>query len=385
MDQRISESLFALLRTQILGIGALGDEQKAEITENAAVLLGLSRAHDVAHLVGFSLFEAGLSTVYPAFERDHMMAVFRHEGLAFELSQIRETLEKAEIPFIPLKGALIRDLYPEPWMRTSCDVDVLVRQEDARKAADRLCESLGYRIEEETRHDLSLFSEGGVHVELHFSLINEEDHHAGDALLARAWEFAAPTDGKQFEHALSDPFFYTYHVAHMARHFAAGGCGIRSFLDLWLLDTQECDRAARSSLINEAALSAFLHAAQALCRHWFMGEENTDPHLLTVERFVLFGGAYGSKHNYVTLQQKKRGGRLGYVLSRLFIPYKQMKYIYPILKKAPVLLPVFWVWRWIEHLLHGGAKRSANELRRNQTLSAEERDSVDRMMRELEL
>lgn len=384
MDRKVSDALFALLRTQILGVGELCDGQKAEITENAAALFGLSRAHDMAHLVGFSLFEARLSTVYPAFERDHMMAVFRHEGLAFELSQIRETLEKAKIPFIPLKGALIRDLYPEPWMRTSCDVDVLVHREDARKAASYLCDTLGYRIKEETRHDLSLFSEGGVHVELHFSLINEGKNNAGDALLARAWEHAEPVLGG-YEHRLTDPFFYTYHVAHMARHFAAGGCGIRSFLDLWLLDAQQCDDAARLAMIESAGLSAFLRAARDLCRRWFDGEENHDPHLLAVERFVLFGGAYGSKHNYVTLQQKKRGGKFGYILSRLFIPYEQMKYIYPVLQKAPVLLPIFWVWRWIEHLLRGGAKRSAEELRRNQSLSAEERDSVDQMMRKLGL
>ena len=171
----------------------------------------------------------------------------------------------------------------------------------------------------------------------------------------------------------------------MARHFAAGGCGIRSFLDLWLLDAQQCDDAARLAMIESAGLSAFLRAARDLCRRWFDGEENHDPHLLAVERFVLFGGAYGSKHNYVTLQQKKRGGKFGYILSRLFIPYEQMKYIYPVLQKAPVLLPIFWVWRWIEHLLRGGAKRSAEELRRNQSLSAEERDSVDQMMRKLGL
>ena len=35
-------------------------------------------------------------------------------------------IKKVQIPFLPLKGSVIRQYYPEPWMRTSCDIDILV-------------------------------------------------------------------------------------------------------------------------------------------------------------------------------------------------------------------------------------------------------------------
>ena len=36
-----------------------------------------------------------------------------------ELEEICEILKEENIDFIPLKGAFIRNYYPEPWMRTS--------------------------------------------------------------------------------------------------------------------------------------------------------------------------------------------------------------------------------------------------------------------------
>ena len=45
-------------------------------------------------------------------------------------------LEKAQIPFVPLKGSVIRKYYPEAWMRTSSDIDVLVHKEDVEKTTD---------------------------------------------------------------------------------------------------------------------------------------------------------------------------------------------------------------------------------------------------------
>lgn len=388
MDRKASEILFALIRAEILHTDALRDEQRAALSdaETVKVLYELAQQHDLAHLVGHSLFESGLHGAYKPFERAHMMAVFRQEGMSFALDEIREALEGAEIPFIPLKGALIRDLYPEPWMRTSCDVDVLVHREDAARAATCLAESLGYRVEEESPHDISLFSDGGVHIELHFSLVNENKTDAASAILRSAWDYAAPLAGRRFEYGFSDAFFYFYHVAHMARHFAAGGCGIRSFLDLWLLDREAHNGTARAEMIERGGLSTFFAAAERLTHLWFSGEGSASDDLLSaMEKFTLFGGAYGSKHNYVTLQQKKQGGKFGYLLSRMFIPYGQMKYIYPILKKIPLLLPVFWVWRWAEHLLRGGARRSLDEIRFNQALSAKDCDDVTQMMRSLQL
>lgn len=43
---------------------------------------------------------------------------------------ISNALESQQIEYILLKGAVIRDLYPQKWMRTSCDIDVLVHEDE---------------------------------------------------------------------------------------------------------------------------------------------------------------------------------------------------------------------------------------------------------------
>ncbi|MDE6797545.1 MAG: hypothetical protein K2J36_05990, partial [Ruminococcus sp.] len=47
----------------------------------------------------------------------------------------------------------------------------------------------------------------------------------------------------------------------------------------------------------------------------------------------------------------KEKGKLGYFIYSAFLPLFIMKEKYPVLKKAPFLLPVLWVWRWISALI----------------------------------
>ena len=54
-------------------------------------------------------------------------AIYRHAQLSYEYVAVCDALETAQIPFIPLKGSVLRKWYPEPWMRTSCDIDILDR------------------------------------------------------------------------------------------------------------------------------------------------------------------------------------------------------------------------------------------------------------------
>jgi hypothetical protein len=62
--------------------------------------------------------------------------------------------------------------------------------------------------------------------------------------------------------------------------------------------------------------------------------------------YMLSSGTYGTRKNRVEKQLAQKG-RLGYFLSRLTLPYKTMKNVYPILNKIPILYPIFWVYRLI--------------------------------------
>lgn len=143
----MKDIFFALIRSAILGdfpvaASARGNRQPLT-SDDLQQLYALAEKHDLAHLVGHALFRGGLidqaSSWYQPFQKAQLKAVYRYEQSRHELMKIKEILEEAQIAYMPLKGAVVRDYYPEPWLRTSCDLDVLVHEEDA------LLEKLGLK------------------------------------------------------------------------------------------------------------------------------------------------------------------------------------------------------------------------------------------------
>ena len=81
-----------------------------------------------------------------------------------------------------------------------------------------------------------------------------------------------------------------------------------------------------------------------------------------VLKYIFNGGVYGSLENHIAVDKIKRKSSVAYLFKRLFPPYKHMIIPYPFLKKAPYLIPVFWVIRWIKALFGGKSKRYAMEI-----------------------
>lgn len=378
MGQRVDPIFFALLRSAICG-AALTEAEKADFSaEQLGGLLAVAKTHDVAHLLAYALKQNGLIAEENAeIEAKLFNAVYRYEGLNYEYAQACAALEAAEIPFIPLKGSVLRKYYPEEWLRTSCDVDILVHREDLARAVSYLSKNLGYTAGERGAYDMALISPSGVHIELHFDLIGEWHAQNATAVLSGVWNNVTLRENCRYHYEMSDAFFYFYHVAHMAKHFENGGCGIRSFIDLWILDRLEgVDREARDRLLSEGGLLRFANTSRALSRAWFDGEA-PDALTLQMQSFIMNGGVYGSSDNRVALWQKKKGGRVGYVFSRAFIPFAKLKCYYPILEKHPWLMPVMQVRRWFMLLNPNVAKMVRSELSVNRTLDRETAEGMD--------
>lgn len=104
-------------------------------------------------------------------------------GQVSELTRVSHLFAEAGVPVIPLKGvALSYELYGDPVIRSSGDVDILVRVEDVAKAEEILI-ALGYRnaigfhslsakqqryiLETEHHHEF-VNDAHGVHIELHW-------------------------------------------------------------------------------------------------------------------------------------------------------------------------------------------------------------------------
>ena len=352
-------------------------------------LYHLSKKHDMVHLVGHALLPLAAkfpeNEYFPKFKKQFMIAVLRYEKINYVLNEITSLFENEKIPHLPLKGSVLRDYYPEPWMRTSCDIDILIHEEDLERASAAITEKLGYQNDTVSRHDISFFTPNGVHFELHFSMI--EDHILGcvDKPLERVWNYAVPIADGSCRYILSPEMFYYYHIAHMAKHFVHGGCGIRPFLDLHILkDTLSLDEEKLGALLSEGGLVTFTKEARFLADVWFEGAAHTEL-TKSMEAYLLSGGTYGTLENHITMQQTKKGGKFRYLLSRIFVTPSQLATVYPSLKKHKWLYPIYTVRRWFRLFLPGRMKRSVQELKATQNASNEDVAFATSLLKQLDL
>ena len=239
------------------------------------------------------------------------------------LQEVMNALDESQIPYIPLKGSILRSLYPDPCMRTSSDIDVLVNESDIEDAVKSVEEKTSFNKDAMSYHNVSLVNKR-IHLELHFNI--KENDEKTDRLLSLAWDFANRTaTGYRYVFTPEYEIFYT--LAHMKHHFVNGGLGIRPFLDLWLLRNRtKYNGNLVEELMSKCGILKFYTECSYLSEVWLGNKKHTETSL-RFEEFCLSGGVFGSEKFMVAAQQRnKRGWK--YVASRVFPPKYQVKEFY---------------------------------------------------------
>ena len=384
--------LFKLLRAELQDISpeSLLSPEETELlkdSENLELLYRLSAAQDLAHMVGASLFRMKIPRDTDAakkFRFSCISAVQRYENISRELESLRGFFEEIGVNYIPLKGTVLRQFYPRPEQRTSCDIDLLVSPQDLDRTTAALEEKLNYRKMRAGGHDVGLTAPSGVNLELHFTLIEKNDYPEMAKILETVWDHAHPDPEYPHLYRMPMAWEYFYHIAHMVKHYLYGGCGIRTFMDLWVY-RRRCpgfDRDEAEKLLEKAGLGLFEENAALLSEVWFSGRE-ADPErmelLEQMEQYIFGGGIYGNTENRVMISRSEKKN-LPYICSRLILPYSRMKYEYPVLQKHPILLPVCHVRRWSRLLSGNTSKRICSELKLSSSVTDERRTEVRQML-----
>ncbi|MBR0082430.1 MAG: nucleotidyltransferase family protein [Clostridia bacterium] len=296
------------------------------------------------------------------------------------LNKIGTALDEAGISHIPLKGSVLRDLYPAPGMRTSCDVDVLVRQTDLKRAVAAVEAATDFKALQHNYHDVSMLN-GSVYLELHFSI--RENMRNIDALLDRVWEYAKPS-GDGCRYVLTPEFLLFHNVAHMAYHMVHGGLGIRPFLDLWLLRNKTAyDENTVRKMCADCEIDTFYRKSCALADAWMAGAP-TPEGLEVFEQYAQSGGVFGSAESSMASRQREHRG-VRYLMHRILMSRELLETEYPVLKEKPYLLPVCQVKRWLRLLKRQKRRQVRREIRTVKSMQAETIDSFDQLLTSLGL
>lgn len=323
------------------------------------LLYELSEMHDMAHIVCLALKNIGVwgtEEVYKRFQRQQTLAVYRCEQQQHEYQRIKNAFETAKICYMPLKGVRIRPLYPEVWMRTSSDVDILLKEKDKTEAEELLMNNLGYTLKSRFKGETTLYNKDGFCVELHhvFGMSRIEEYSSD------VWEKVKTAD-ETHQVLMDDDMFFCHIVSHTVKHIVGNGCGIKPFIDIYLLEQKlALDFDKINAMLQKKNLLKAYNTLHKTVQVWFDGAES-DKVIDILRKHVLMGGAYGNRVTGTNMRHRHSGGNFKYVLS-LFLPGREeMERRYPVLKEHPNKLPLYHFKRW-GHLIFRGRIRSSVEI-----------------------
>lgn len=308
---------------------------------------------------------------------DYNKAIIRDTKQDYMFQNVSDALGKNGIDFLPMKGISVKRLYPYSFMRTSVDTDILIKEKD-RKITAQTLEELG----------LTLIDRGKVHdiyhkkpiynYEMHISLFSKEFEYYN--YFFDFWNKAVYNEIDGY-YSLNNNDLFIYLFVHLYKHYVSGGCGIKLFLDIFLLTKKlELDLKYIEHELKSLDLYDFYATVITLNGIFFSGEQCEDKYE-TLCLYVLKSGNFGTKEVLSMTEIGSKNfnkNKLKFFLKSWFLNLETMKRFYPVLNKSPFLLPFCWIHKGFKALFF---RRSSikNELIKAKSLNKNSFNKFDKI------
>lgn len=304
-------------------------------------------------------YNCGIPSQDPIMQRyygKYMSILLRSENQMRTITRIFRAFDENGIDYLPVKGCVLKNFYPQPEMRMMVDADILIRQEQYDRIRP-IMEALDFKEGETSACDVH-WHHKTILIELHRKLFSEK-HKDLRRYFADGWSRAVCTGGHRYDMPDEDGFSYVF--THMAKHFRYAGIGVRQILDLWVYRRAkpDMDEGKIEQIMDRIHMLDFYRNIRRLLTVWFEGAE-TDPVTDLITNYVFSGGNFGSMEVQLeseVLAGAKTEGSMKNTRGRMlrnviFLPMDKMRQSYNILYKYPFLYPFCWVARCFDILLH---------------------------------
>ena len=284
-----------------------------------------------------------------------------------QVEKIIKRFNEENIRVIVLKGLVIREFYKNPELRTMCDADILVHEEDLDKAR-KVLTSLGYlESEEYDEHGAHIVFEHTNHlpIEVHWTLINDDYFNGSKEFEKSIWDNAMKVKiGETEALSLGWDDLVLHLCIHMAVHIVHRGFGVRQLVDLVILVENKRDEINWNEFRRKAIeckVNKFVIIIFNVCKELFnmeipsevnKGYEVEKNFLNKFIDEIIESGVYGHgdlAHDFGNDISNSEESNLKNFLSLLFPSLEDMNDKYNYAKKFKILLPI----AWIHHLFAG--------------------------------
>lgn len=274
-----------------------------------------------------------------------MQAIYWDTQRDYVFQRLRQQLIREEIPHVFLKGICLKQYYPEPALRTMCDIDALVYTRDYEKI-DRISRSLGgTESYGDGNHKIYSFP-NSVTVEFHPNLMHQASFLGAE--MNPGWQYTKPQK-ETVSMELTPEGFYLNVLCHLGNHFVCGGIGVRFVLDVWVCRNrmpETMDRAFVERELERFGMLEFARNIEKLADCWF-GNEALTPELEELGEYILTSGSHGSTERAMlnAVSMTAGGSPVAALWRKVFYPRKELEDRFPWCEGKPLLLPAAWCAR----------------------------------------
>lgn len=314
-----------------------------------------------SHSMSVIVFRA-LENVKEKLPRD-LMSVLQHSmqrhvmldvQSEYDKNEFLSAMEERGLKHMPLKGYYLKQLYPTTDMRYASDCDVLIDVSQLKEVR-ALVKELGLKTKRhDEHHDIVYYPTTKTIFELHKCIfVGELEKHFGVG-----FEKAHLKEGTTAFYELNKEDFYATILGHSAYHFAeSAGVGIRHLADVYLYkNAYKLDYDYLDKELEKCGLLKFKNLFEEVADYFFDDKE-VDEQTKKIAEHILDSSLLANEgkqtaaavaSNAVKVSGKK--ARRKTFWRKVFLPTPQMKFLFPVLKKAIWLLPIFHVVRWVQVL-----------------------------------
>lgn len=285
---------------------------------------------------------------------------------------IKDEFNKENIKFIPLKGFIIKNIYPKEYFRTMSDIDILVKEKDTKKIKS-IMEKLNFDVKNYNRaHHDSYLNNENVLIEIHRTLLTTDNKY-----------MKYFKNKNYFKDSMNKEEFYIYMIIHMTKHFINGGLGIRNFIDIKIyLDKykNKLDFNYINKCFEDLKLTKFHNEMINIKDLWFE-DYKRDEKIERIEEYILRSGTYGLIKNRAAIKIIKNKNKR-YYFRRIFPSLNEMKGIYHKLNKYPFLLPYYWVVRIFRAIFKSDIKEEVTEINK---ITDKDLYNIEKVLKDVDL
>ena len=277
------------------------------------------------------------------YRKDYEIALDKQNCENEEIEQLLADFRAQNIPYMLMKGIIIRKMYPLEIMRSAADIDIYYQTGYTDRVRNIFFDR-GYNLSFSGISSDFYKKVPYLEVEMHKQLLSPLTK-IGKIFKYNPFLHGITGDG--LDYAMSDDDFYLFHFCHLAQHFYDSGAGIKFFMDIKIMrEILNFDEEYIALKLKKYKLTKFHDESVKLMEYWFCGKP-ADETTLTYEDYVLDYGAYGS--GVIFDYNRTNFGKRNKYISAIFPNAERLAIHYPDVKEKKYKVPYYWIKRAFDY------------------------------------